>query len=121
MPASSRQDPLLARADPIRDGEGASGVTHVRSGGNTAAQQQLQPDERGVKIREKKPTLQTHMSVQKEGQDILQAPEQGFSCSLWCRPWGAKLCPTAHEGPWWSRDPRAAHGGLHARAGGSPK
>lgn len=82
MPASSRQDPLVARAEPIRDGGGASGITPVRSGGNIAAQQQLQPDETGVKIREKKTTLQTRRSVQKEGQDMLQAPDPGFSCSL---------------------------------------
>jgi len=50
MPASSKTDPLLAKADPISNGGSASGITYRR--GKKPAQQQLQP-ERGVRICER--------------------------------------------------------------------
>jgi len=37
MPAGSKTDPLLAKAKPISDGGGASGITQVRKGEKTCA------------------------------------------------------------------------------------
>ena len=39
MPAGSKMDPLLAKAEPISDGGSASGITYLRKGKKTAAQQ----------------------------------------------------------------------------------
>jgi len=65
-------------------------------------------------------TLQTPRSVQKEGEEVLQAPKEQRFCSLWSRPWWAG-CPCSHGGPRGSRSPLAAWGGPHAGAGGCPK
>jgi len=54
----------------------------VKKGEKTPAQ--LQP-ERGVRRCET--ALQTARSVKKEGEGVLQAPEQRFPCSPWRRPW----------------------------------
>ncbi|GAB0176111.1 acid sphingomyelinase-like phosphodiesterase 3b [Grus japonensis] len=50
MPASSKMDPLLAKAEPISHGGSASGITELRRGGKTPVQhqEQLQP-ERGMR------------------------------------------------------------------------
>ncbi|GAB0190559.1 EH domain-containing protein 4 [Grus japonensis] len=47
MPASSKMDPLLAKAKPISNGGSASGIAYLRRG-KTAAEQQ--PEERSEKI-----------------------------------------------------------------------
>ncbi|KAM9590913.1 uncharacterized protein ACIBXB_005945 [Morphnus guianensis] len=48
MPASSKTDPLLAKAEPISDSGSASVITYLRRGKKVAATQKLQP-ERGVR------------------------------------------------------------------------
>jgi len=35
--------------------------------------------------------------VKKEGEEVLQVPEQRFPCSPWSRPWWGRLCPCS---PW---------------------
>ena len=47
MPAGSKTDPLLAKAEPISDGGSASGITYLRRG--KKLHNKLQP-ERGVRI-----------------------------------------------------------------------
>ena len=44
MPASSKTDPLLGKAEPISDGGSASGITYVRRGKKTPVKQK--PEER---------------------------------------------------------------------------
>lgn len=44
----------------------------------------MQPEKRGVRLWGKK-FLQISMSVRKEKEEVFQAPELGFSCSLWWR------------------------------------
>ncbi|GAB0177996.1 AN1-type zinc finger protein 5-like [Grus japonensis] len=78
MPAGSKMDLLLAKAKPISNGGSTSGITELRRG-ETAVQQQLQP-ERGVE-EVRGTTLQTPRSVKKEGRRLLQAPEQRSPCS----------------------------------------
>jgi len=82
MPASSKLDPPLAKVELISISGSASGIICL-------------------KIRKKKKkalcnsncswreegTPQTPRSVQKEWEEVLQAPEQRFPCSLWSRPW----------------------------------
>ena len=64
MPAGSKTDPLLAKAEPISDGGSASGITGLRRGEKTAVEQQLQP-ERGVRICERNNSADT--KVREEG------------------------------------------------------
>ena len=78
MPASSKMDPLLAKAKPISNGGSASGITDLRRGKKNPAVEQ-QPERGGVR----KTTLQTPRSVKKEGEEVLQVLEQRFPCSLW--------------------------------------
>ena len=67
-------------------------------------------------------TLQTPRSVKKEGEEVLQAPEQRDSPAARGEDHGEAGCPpAAHGGPRWSRYPPAACGGPHAGAGGCPK
>jgi len=40
-PASSKMDPLLAKARPVSDGGSASGITYLRRGKKTVRRQQL--------------------------------------------------------------------------------
>ncbi|KAJ7405957.1 protein pxr1-like [Pitangus sulphuratus] len=60
MPAGSKMDPPLAKAEPISNGHRASGITQLRRGEATA-QQQLQL-ERGVRIRERNSPADTKVS-----------------------------------------------------------
>jgi len=58
-------------------------ITHFRrrkNSGRTAA-----GIRQGDNMRET--TLQTSRSVKKEGEEVLQGPEQRFPCSPWRRPW----------------------------------
>ena len=48
MPAGSRTDPPLPKAEPISNGGSASGITDLRKGKEVTGEQQLQP-ERGVR------------------------------------------------------------------------
>jgi len=42
-------------------------------------------------------TLQKPRSLKKEGEEVLQVPEQRLPCSPWSRPWWGRLCPCS---PW---------------------
>ncbi|XP_072707914.1 uncharacterized protein [Ciconia boyciana] len=63
MPASSKVDLPLAKAEPVGDGGSASGITYLRSGGKTA---QLQM-ERGVRICERNSPADTKASEERGG------------------------------------------------------
>jgi len=76
VPAGSKTDLLLAKAEPSSGGR-TSGITHLRKKKTCVI---LQP-EQGVR------TLQTPRLGKKEGEEVLQVPEQRFPCSLWRRPW----------------------------------
>ncbi|KAK4827207.1 hypothetical protein QYF61_015235 [Mycteria americana] len=78
MPASSKMDPSLAKAKTISDSGNASGITYLRRGKNCWATARR---EEGQYVRET--SLQTPRSVKKEGEEVLQAPEQSFPCSQW--------------------------------------
>jgi len=77
VPAGSKTDLLLVKAEPISDGGSASVITYLRRKKYPAQGHFLQ-QEGGVRI------LQMPRSVKKER---LQAPEQRFACSPWSRPW----------------------------------
>lgn len=72
-------DLALAKAEPIRHGGNTSGIND-KTGKEVTAQQQLQL-EREVAVLGIQVALQGSRSVQ-EGQELLQAPEQRFPCSL---------------------------------------
>ncbi|KAK4812037.1 hypothetical protein QYF61_026175 [Mycteria americana] len=74
----SVSSPSWNRAPPISDGGSASGITYLRRGQKKP--RQLQPEECEY-VRET--TLQTPRSVKKEREEVVQAPEQRFPCSLW--------------------------------------
>ncbi|GAB0182692.1 junction-mediating and -regulatory protein-like [Grus japonensis] len=62
MPASSKMDPPLAKAEPISDGGSASGLTELRRGKKPAQhQEQLQP-ERGMRRCERNNFADTKVS-----------------------------------------------------------
>ncbi|GAB0195028.1 acid sphingomyelinase-like phosphodiesterase 3b [Grus japonensis] len=65
MPAGSKMDPLLAKAEPISDGGSTSGITELRRGEKTH-QEQLQP-ERGVKICGRNNSADTKVSAEGGG------------------------------------------------------
>ena len=44
MPAGSKMDPLLAKAEPISDGGSASVITYLRKGKEVTGEWQLQPE-----------------------------------------------------------------------------
>jgi len=79
MPAGSKMDPLLAKANDISDSGSASVITYISSG-KICWKTAIEREERDY-VRET--TLQTLRSVKKEGQEVLQVPEQSFFlCSL---------------------------------------
>ncbi|RMC10183.1 hypothetical protein DUI87_12983 [Hirundo rustica rustica] len=80
MQASSKMDLLLAKAESINSGGSTSGITCLR--------------------REIKQLHNLERLVKKEWVEVLQAPEQKFSCSLWCSPW----CDGCASVPWRSPD-----------------
>jgi len=58
-----------------------------------------------------KTTLQTPRSVKKEGEEMLQVPEQRDSSAAHDEDHGEAGCaPAVHGGPRWSRSPPVAHG-----------
>jgi len=72
-------DPSLAKAKPISDGGSASVITYLRRGKN-CEEMAVEREERDY-MRET--TLQTPRSVKKEGEEVLEMPEQRvFPCSL---------------------------------------
>ena len=82
MPASSRMDPLLAKAEPISNSGSASGRTDLRG---KPLCNKLQP-EKGVRICERNNSADPQVS-EEGGEEVLQAWEQRFPCSPWGRPW----------------------------------
>ncbi|GAB0180080.1 epimerase family protein SDR39U1 [Grus japonensis] len=64
MPAGSKTDPLLAKAEPISDSGSASGITELRRGENN--QEQL-PPERGVRIHERNNSADTQVTEEGGG------------------------------------------------------
>ncbi|GAB0206480.1 hypothetical protein GRJ2_003113600 [Grus japonensis] len=64
MPASSKTDPPLAKAEPISDNGSASVITYLRRG--KKHQEQLQP-ERGMRICEKNNSADTKVSEEGGG------------------------------------------------------
>ena len=120
MPAGSKTDPLLAKAEPISSSGSASGITYLRRGKKVTAQQQLQL-KRGVRICERNNSGDTKVSEEGEGRG---APGTGAEIPL--QPVVKTMVrqavpPAAHGRPRWSRYPPAARGGPHAGAGGCPK
>jgi len=81
LSAGSKVDLLLAKAMPISNTGGTSAIAYLRKGkkGCVAAVR-----EECENVRET--TLQSPRSVQKEGEEVLQAPEQS-PCSPCRRPW----------------------------------
>ncbi|GAB0192075.1 acid sphingomyelinase-like phosphodiesterase 3b [Grus japonensis] len=75
MPASSKTNLLLAKAEPISDGGSASGITELRRGRKPL---QLQP-ERGVRIHERNNSADTKVS---EGGGGEGAPGAGAEIPL---------------------------------------
>ena len=75
---SSKSDQPLVKAKPISDGGSTSVITYLRSGKRLLKNLQ-QREEWDVR----ETTLQTPRSVKKEGEEVLQAPEQRFPCSPW--------------------------------------
>ncbi|KAK4822884.1 hypothetical protein QYF61_021103 [Mycteria americana] len=63
MPADSKMDPLLAKAEPISDSGSTSGLTYLRRGKTSAEQKLGKRTEKYVR----ETTLQTPRSVKKEG------------------------------------------------------
>ncbi|KAJ7397313.1 hypothetical protein BTVI_136729 [Pitangus sulphuratus] len=78
MPASSKVDPLLAKAKPISDSGSTSGITDLRNV-KVAVQQQQHMEREYVKAI----ALQTSRLVKKEEEEVLQTPEQSLPCCLW--------------------------------------
>ncbi|GAB0195088.1 acid sphingomyelinase-like phosphodiesterase 3b [Grus japonensis] len=64
MPAGSKMDLLLAKAEPISNGGSASGITELRREKKTAAQQQL---EREVRICGRNNSADTKVSAEGGG------------------------------------------------------
>ena len=81
MPAGSKMDPPVAKAEPSSDGGGASGITYLRREKKLLCNSNCSWREERKHVRET--TLQTSRSVKKEWEEMLQAPEQRFPCSPW--------------------------------------
>jgi len=78
MPAGFKTDPLLATAKPISNCCSASVITCLRRGKSCCGTAIKRKE--GGNVRET--TLQTPKSLQKEGEEVLETPEQGvFPCS----------------------------------------
>ncbi|GAB0193217.1 epimerase family protein SDR39U1 [Grus japonensis] len=113
-------DPLLAKAEPISDGDSASGILYFKKRGENKHQEQLQA-ERGVRMCERNNSADTKVST--EG-GAGGAPGAGAEIPL--QPvektmvrQAVPLQPMEDDGG--AEIPPAARGGPHARAGGCPK
>jgi len=79
VPASSKMDPLLAKAKPISNGGRASGITWLRRGRKNCSETAVEREEQDDV---KETTLQTPKSVKKEGEEVLETLRQrAFPCS----------------------------------------
>ena len=90
MTVGSNTDPLLAKDEPISDGGSASVITYLRRGNKNGKETEIEREEWEY-VRER--FLQTARSVKKEGEDVVQTPEQRFPCNPWRRPWWGRLSP----------------------------
>jgi len=77
--ANSKTDPTLAKAELISDAGGALVITYLRKGKKCCAPVVRERNEKNVR----EPALQTPRSVKKEREEVLQALEHRFPCSLW--------------------------------------
>jgi len=75
---SSKTDLSLAKAKPVSDGGSASGIMYLRRGEKYVVKMAVKT---GVRI------CKRNNSAVEEGEEVLQAPEQRFPCTLWRRPW----------------------------------
>lgn len=80
VPGSSETDLLLAKAEPIRDGGCASGITYLRR------KKQLCDSScrRGVRTCERNSPADIEVGAG-GGEEVLHAPEQRFPCRQWYR------------------------------------
>ncbi|GAB0181647.1 junction-mediating and -regulatory protein-like [Grus japonensis] len=114
MPASSKMDPLLAKAEPISDDGSASGIMYLRRG--KKHQEQFQP-ERGVRRCERNSPADTKISAEggaggapgARAEIPLQPLEKTMVRQV------VPLQPTEDDGG--AEIPPAARGGSHTRAG----
>ncbi|PKU48694.1 suppression of tumorigenicity 5 protein isoform x4 [Limosa lapponica baueri] len=114
MPASSKTDPRLAKAEPISDSSSASGIMYLRGGKKTSVQHQLQR-ERGVRICERNNFADTEVN-EEGGRGGAPGTRAEIPLQPMVRTMVRQEPSAAHGGPQWSRYPPAAHGGPHARA-----
>ena len=92
MPASSKMDLPLAKAEPISDSDSTSVITYLRRGKKKKQNDSCSRREESEYVRET--TLQTPMSMKKEGEEC---QNWVFPCSPWWRPWWGRLSPCS---PW---------------------
>lgn len=82
MPASSKMDPPLVKAEPIGNRGSTSEIVYLRSEEKVTDQDLIAAIE--VRIWERNSSADTNVSA--EGEELLQAQKQRIPCSLWLRP-----------------------------------
>jgi len=110
VPAGSKMDPLLPKAEPISNGGSASVITYLRKGRKNSVVKMAVWREECDCVREK--TLQTPRSLKKErGEEVPEMLEQRPSLAACDEDNDKAGCPLAvHGDPLWSGYPPAAHG-----------
>lgn len=93
-------------AEPLTQAGGSSGKIQLRKGKTTT--QQCEGEMRKQKV--SKTSAKTRVRERRE--EVLQAPEQTFSCSLWSRYPHCSLRRTPHQSKWIFTDWTGAHGGV---------
>ena len=112
--SASKTDPQLAKAEPISNSGSASGLRR----GKPTVQQQLR--ETSETIWEKQ--LCRHQGQWRRSRRRWSRHQSRHSPAARDEDHGEAGClPAVHGGSQWNRDPSAAHGRPHARAGGRPK
>ena len=91
--AISKTDPLLAKVEPTSGVGHTSVVTYLRKGKNCCTAAVWEKSEKNVR----ETALRIPESMKKEGEGVLQAPEQRFPCSPWWRPWWGRLSPCSSQ------------------------
>ena len=81
MTEDSKTDSLLAKAKSISNGGSASGIIDLRRGIKCATATRVR--ERSGREYMSETALQTPRSVEKEGEEVLQARELRLPCSPW--------------------------------------
>jgi len=79
VPAGSRTDPLLAKAEPISDGGSTSGITELRRGKKLLCNSSC--SQRGVRRCESNSSADPEASAE-GGQEVLQVLEQRFPAAV---------------------------------------